>query len=213
MRTFRTIALVAAITLLTGCQTKQAALATETYDDRPYNEKPIMERPAWPNYDIDNQNSFAVFSRIMPVKEFNLGHQITIIGQSKPNERYTLYRCKEATYITVDYLVPQDWYFFCWYEGSCIIDCDTGDEYMLRELEHLPLNQCFWVHGMAGKWARFVEVYPPLPASVRRIQLFSPGGPERQWLYPTPSRSKIMQLDDIRPTNAGHARKQGRTIY
>lgn len=199
------------MTILAGCQTKRAALATEAYDDRPYNEKPVMERPAWPNYDIDNENSFAVFGKILPVSRQDLGHEINLTGQSAV--RYTLYRCKDATYVTVDYYVPQDWYFFCWYEGSRIIDCDTGDEYMLRELEHLPLNQCFWVHGMSGKWARFVEVYPPLPASVRRIQLFYPGGPQRQWLYTEPRRSKTIRLDNIRPTNAGHARKQGRTIY
>ena len=110
------------------------------YDTRPTNQAPQLERPAWPNYDVHNENSFAVFNTVLSVPEpqgtrFNGGF-------------WTLYRCKDATYVTFDWTVPsyQDWWFFRFTTGSAIIDADTGDQYLLRELEYFPMDQCFWIH-------------------------------------------------------------------
>ncbi len=211
MKTKKIISLLAACALLSSCHTSKTALSG--YYERPYNERPVMERPSWPNYDIDNENSFAVFSRICPVvNQQSMGKPVKFIGEETDKTRYTLYRCKEATYVVYEYPIWQDWCFFCFYEGRRIVDVDTGDEYLLREVEHLPLNQCFWIHGQNGVWVRFVMVYPPLPDTVKVIQFFSPGGPERKWLNPEPSRSEPVFVDDLRPKPLAPPNK-GRIIY
>ena len=98
------------------------------------------------------------------------------------NATWRLYRCKDATYLTYDYVIPQDWFFFRFTTGSCLIDADTGDRYLLREVEHLPMDQCFWIHGMTGRTIRLVLIYAPLPESVKRICVYEAEGEPRQWM-------------------------------
>ena len=207
----RIISLLAVSALLSSCHTQK--MESAGYDERPYNTRPIMERPAWPNYDIDNENSFAVFSQICPVVgQKSKGKKVMFLDQGPSNGRYTLYRCHEATYVVYEYLIWQDWCFFCFYEGKRIVDADTGDEYLLREVERLPLNQCFWIHGQTNQWVRFVLVFPPLPDTVKRIQFFNPGGPGRKWLHPMPERSEIIKVASLRPQIISSTPK-GRIIY
>lgn len=206
----------AAAMLLVGCHVQKTTLfviGTSPYDERPVNEKPTMERPAWPNYDIHNENSFAVFSHVAsPTKPSDRKVQLMVDYGRPWSEFMTLYRCKEATYVVYSYVVPQDWFFFCFYEGDCIIDADTGDEYRLREVEHFPLNQCFWVHGMEGRQVGFVLVYPPLPDSVKRIRYFGAAGPHRRWFSPSAQKSKVYDLNDLRPHGASGSNVTGRII-
>ena len=180
-----------------------------TYDVHPANQAPTLERPAWPNYDHQNENSFAVFSNIMEAWQ-------TDWGQSLWSERakWTLYRCREATYVTFDWQVPdyQDWWFFRFTTGSAIIDADTGDQYLLREIEYFPMDQCFWVHGQSGRTIRFVLVFAPLPLSVEHVQIFEASAPTRRWMDGDAMRSRVFDLDELRP-KAERVEKQGRVIY
>ena len=177
------------------------------YDQRPVNHAPALERPAWPDYDTQNENSFAVFSNVQTAPEDTQG---TRLGGSG---RWTLYRCPDATYLAYDWEVPthQDWWFFRFSTGDAIIDADTGDEYLLREVEYFPLDQCFWIHGQSGETLRFVLVYPPLPPSVRRVQLFETSAPTREWMDGGGWRSDATDISDLRP----HVRpqKEGKVIY
>ncbi|MBR3442140.1 MAG: hypothetical protein IKG96_00610 [Bacteroidaceae bacterium] len=94
--------LAAALLLLCACGTqKQAVSSLPLYDERPTNEIPTIERPAWPNYDTQNENSFAVFSHIYepPVRQ-----GVPLVGSQGDgsNATWRLYRCKDATYLTYD---------------------------------------------------------------------------------------------------------------
>ena len=63
MKTYINISLCLLTALLLSCSSvKEIGQETSVLMQRPVNIKPTMERPAWPNYDIDNQNSFAIFS-------------------------------------------------------------------------------------------------------------------------------------------------------
>ena len=197
--------LMAAVTVLTGCRTQSVIYAD--YDQRPENKQPVLERPAWPNYDVHNDRSFAAFSNVQTtwdrsVKEMYGGFS------------FTLYRCKEATYLCYDWSVPryQDWWFFRFTEGSAIIDADTGDRYMLRSMEHFPMNQCFWIYGQAGETIRIVGVYPPLPPSVKRVQIYEAAAPSRRWMDGGASLTKVYKVDDLRPKPLPFLKKKGRII-
>lgn len=176
------IFIAAMLLAFVSCSTQKKSVSSlPLYDERPVNEIPTIERPAWPNYDTQNENSFAVFSHIYepPVRQ-----GLPLMGSQGDgsNATWRLRRCKDATYLTYDYVIPQDWFFFRFTTGSCLIDADTGDRYLLREVEHLPMDQCFWIHGMTGRTIRLVLIYAPLPESVKRICVYEAEGEPRQWM-------------------------------
>lgn len=181
---------------LCGCHGHLSAMPDndKDYDTRPTNQAPTLERPAWPNYDVQNENSFAVFNTVQTVPEpsgtnfFNGGY-------------WTLYRCKDATYVAYDWTVPayQDWWFFRFSTGTAIVDADTGDRYLLREVEYFPLDQCFWIHGQSGQTIRMVLVFAPLPKSVKRVRFFEAGAPSREWMDGSPTTSGVFTIKKLRP--------------
>ena len=197
--------LMAAATMLTGCRTQSVTYAD--YDQRPENKQPVLERPAWPNYDVHNDRSFAAFSNVQTVWDNS-------VKEMYGGFSFTLYRCKEATYLCYDWSVPryQDWWFFRFTEGSAIVDADTGDRYMLRSMEYFPMNQCFWIYGQAGETIRIVGVYPPLPPSVKRVQIYEAAAPSRRWMDGNASLTKVYKVDDLRPRPAPTPKKVGRII-
>gem|GEM_PF-234240 len=221
MKTKAFLAICAAAILSSCASHKQ--LEAGFYDERPVNKQPTLERPAWPNYDLHNTNSFAVFTDVQPaelrVKSWeDGGANITYVGDGVPIGEYNvlLHRCKDATYVECSYTVPKDWWFFRNEQGTMIIDADTGDRYMLRYVEHFPMNQCYWIHGMANRVIKFVCVYPPLPASVKHIQFFEPDGLSRKWMDGNGTRSQVFDVDDLRPKapkSATHAKTNPRVIY
>lgn len=220
----KTIYLAAICLLLAGCTTHKDSvleLVTNDYDQRPANKAPTLERPAWPNYDTQNENSFAVFANLqtIPIADHRNNKALLSSGRGKfwPG-RYTLYRCPEATYVAFDWEVPdyQDWWFFRFTTGSMIIDADTGDQYMLREVEHFPMDQCFWIHGQSGEAIRFVLVYPPLPLSVKRIEFYEAPAESRGWMKGDARRTTNITLEELRPNHQDYYQvdttKQGRVI-
>ena len=204
---------ITAVTMLTGCHTTKSALAN-MYDERPENKQPVLERPAWPNYDLHDDRSFAAFSHIQTATDGKGPYLATedggVVGP------YKLYRCKEATYLCYDNTIPeqQDWFFYRFTEGSAIIDADTGDRYLLQHLEHFPMNQCFWIYGQKKETIRIVLVFPPLPLSVKRIQIYEASAESRRWLDGTGSITKPIDIDNLRPIAKAEqpAKMQGRII-
>lgn len=189
--------IIAAVAMSANCYAKKSARIT--YDERPENKQPVLERPAWPNYDLHDDRSFAAFSHVQTALEKPVRYIMTEGGSNFLP--LTVYRCEDATYVCMDYQMPtsQDWLFFRFTTGSAIIDADTGDRYLIQCVEHFPLDQCFWVYGQAGETLRFVMVYPPLPPSVRRIQLYEASAESRRWLDGTGCITVPMDIDDLRP--------------
>lgn len=205
--------LTAAVTMLTGCHTFKGVLAT--YDERPENKQPVLERPAWPNYDLHNDRSFAAFSHIQTAPEGE-GRHLQEEDGTITSGAYTLYRCKDATYLCYDWTVPdnQDWWFFRMTAGSAIIDADTGDRYLIQSHEHFPLDQCFWIYGQSGETIRMVSKYPLLPLSVKRIQIYEASAESRRWMNGTGILTKPVNIDEMRPhaKEKQSSKKQGRII-
>lgn len=196
--------MMAAVAMLTSCHTIKGAVAV--YDERPENKQPVLVRPAWPNYDLHNDRSFAAFSHIQTAPGGETGKRLTEEDGSFTPGLYTLYRCKDATYLTYDWRVPknQDWFFWRFTTGSAIIDAETGDRYLLQRLEHFPLDQCFWIYGQSTETIRLVLVFPPLPLSVKRIQIYEASAESRRWMNGTGMMTIPFDIDELRP----HAMKQ-----
>ena len=201
---YKYLLILAALVILTACHASKSALASD-YDEQPENKQPVLERPAWPNYDLHDDRSFAAFSHVQTAPK---GEGVNLIMEdgSANASRTTLYRCKDATYLCFDFDIPeyQDWWFFRENSGSAIIDADTGDRYVVQSHIHFPLDQCFWIYGHKNETIRLISRYPVLPPSVKRIQIYSPSSEARQWMSGEGSLSKVYQLDELRP----HAKKQ-----
>lgn len=210
------ILMFAASAMLTGCHTTKSLLAND-YDERPENKQPVLERPAWPNYDLHDDRSFAAFSHVQTAPK---GQGIYIQGEdgSFGHGRTTIYRCKDATYVCYDWDVPndQDWWFFRMTSGSAIIDADTGDRYVVVSHEHFPLDLCFWIYGHKNETIRLISIYPALPLSVKRIQIYEASAEARRWMSGEGSLSKVYNIDDLRPhaknQEQDKPKKQGRII-
>ncbi len=181
--------------MLTSCHTARIA-----YDERPENKQPVLERPAWPNYNLHNDRSFAAFSHIQTAQK---GEGIYVQNEdgSMTGLPNTIYRCKDATYLCLDYIVPekQELWFRRFTTGSALIDADTGDRYLLQRVEHFPIDQCFLTYGQKNETIRFVLVYPPLPPSVKCIQVYEASAESSQWMNGTGSITKPISIEDLRP--------------
>ncbi len=208
--------LMATASLLASCHTTKSVVSS-TYDNRPENKQPVLERPAWPNYDLHDDRSFAAFSHVQTAPK---GQGVWVANEdgSTAGLPNTIYRCKDATYLCLDFTVPerQDWWFWRFTTGSALIDADTGDRYLLQHVEHFPMDQCFWTYGQKNETIRFVLVYPPLPPSVKRIQIYEASAESRRWMSGTGSITQPVSIDDLRPhaknQEQDKPKKQGRII-
>jgi hypothetical protein len=205
---------ISAVMMLTGCHTTKSAFA-DMYDERPENKQPMLERPAWPNYDLHDDRSFAAFSHIQTAVK-DEGKRLHDEDGYLTSGAYTLYRCKDATYLAYDWTVPssQDWFFWRFTSGSALIDGDTGDRYLLQSLEHFPIDQCFWIYGQSNETIRLVLVFPPLPSSVKRIQWYEASAESRRWMDGKGLITKPVDINDLRPHSKAKqpSKRQGRII-
>ena len=205
------IFILMAAAMLTSCHTTKMA-----YDERPENIQPVLERPAWPNYDLHDDRSFSAFSHIQTAPNGE-GKRLEKEDGSITSCAYTLYRCKEATYLTCDWRVPsdQDWFFWRFTSGSALIDADTGDRYLLQQLEHFPMDQCFWIYGQSTETIRLVLVFPPLPPTVKHIQWYEASAESRRWMDGKGMITKPVDIDYLRPRakrSEPPKQRQGRII-
>lgn len=120
------------------------------------SKTPTLEREKSPNYDAHNEQTWPIYTNV----------------ETTPN-RYVdgveVYRGENCTYVVRYNQVAFDYHWFHPKSGSVLVDPETGDRYMVRYLEHFPLDTYLWIHGQEGKTIRRVYVYPPLPEHVKRV--------------------------------------------
>jgi hypothetical protein len=76
------------------------------------------------------------------------------------------------------------------------------------------MNQCFWIYGQKKETIRIVLVFPPLPLSVKRVQIYEASAESRRWMDGTGSITKPIDIDYLRPIAKAEqpAKMQGRII-
>ena len=195
------IALATLCLLGSGCaSSRQSAY----YDARPDNKKPVLVQKASKNYNIEDDKTFAAYKNAYTISRLE-GKPLI-----KDQGYYQLYLAKDTTYLTVSYFCPEDAWFFHFNSGYCIIDRETGNRYMLREVEYFPTDTCFWIKGAARKYVRFALKFPPLPLSVEEIDLFSPSSPSRYNFDGSAWRASGLSVKELRPKERI---PQGEIIY
>ena len=102
-------------------------------------------------------------------------------------------------------------------EPTGALDSRTGDQYMMRRLEHFPTDTFFWVDGVDGNYVRFVLVFPPLPESVKTVDFFAPSGPSRRYFSGEAKSKRKLSVKKLRRGNGKvperMVSRRGRIIY
>ena len=198
-------AMAAATWLLCAC----AAQRLPEYDQRPDNVKPILQQPQAQDYNINDTKTFALYTNPYSLARAD---GIYLMGMAY----YRLYRAKEATYVTATYQHRKKKFYY--FNSNCaIIDSRTGDQYMMRRLEHFPTDTFFWVDGVDGNYVRFVLVFPPLPESVKTVDFFAPSGPSRRYFSGEAKSKRKLSVKKLRRGNGKvperMVSRRGRIIY
>ena len=142
-----------------------------TYDTVPQFHKPLLEKEHMSEnkpYDLQNWNTWKVMNDAHLIKPLRDGTM-------------ALWRTPEATYFAVGY--EQNWTteYFNFDQRTTIID-QTGQQYKLRKVLGLPLDEMFFMKGNAGDYVAFLLEFDPLPLDVSTITYVEPDGePFNAW--------------------------------
>ena len=136
-----------------------------TYDTVPQFHKPLLEKEHMSEnkpYDLQNWNTWKVMNDAHLIKPLRDGTM-------------ALWRTPEATYVAVGY--EQNWTteYFNFDQRTTIID-QTGQQYKLRKVLGLPLDEMFFMKGNAGDYVAFLLEFDPLPLDVSTITYVEPDG-------------------------------------
>ncbi len=134
---------------------------------------PEVERELGKNYDYFDDNTLPVYR---PQASTNpSGVRIS------ETARMRMVRTRDLTYVIITYTAGGDWWLYYFDKEAYILDNRTCDRYMIRAVQHYPLNHLFWVRGLKDKEMSFVLEFPPLPESVKNIDFIEPATPPRDW--------------------------------
>lgn len=142
-----------------------------TYDTVPQFHKPLLEKEHMSEnkpYDLQNWNTWKVMNDAHLIKPLRDGTM-------------ALWRTPEATYVAVGY--EQNWTteYFNFDQRTTMID-NTGQQYKLRKVLGLPLDEMFFMKGNAGDYVAFLLEFDPLPLDVSTITYVEPDGePFNAW--------------------------------
>ena len=142
-----------------------------TYDTVPQFHKPLLEKEHMSenkSYDLQNWNTWKVMNDAHLIKPL-------------PDGTMALWRTPEATYVAVGY--EQNWTteYFNFDQRTTMID-NTGQQYKLRKVLGLPLDEMFFMKGNAGDYVAFLLEFDPLPLNVSTITYVEPDGePFNAW--------------------------------
>ena len=168
---------------------------------RPENRKPNMVRPAR-SYTIADERSFPGYTNVQQADD-NTSH-----GDYYPITG--IWRTSEATYVAYCWVPQENWWWIRFNSETYLRDCDTGDCYKLRYVEHFPTDTCFFVGDQARQILRFIQVFPPLPDKVKTVDYISRTGDTRENMNVYPP---VLGIDLKVLAGQSVKKKQGKVIY
>lgn len=131
------------------------------YDKAPIINPPRLITPA-NNYNPTDMSTFAVYNDTMSVAPPLLTDELS---------KTAIWCTKEHTYVGHIYQMGWDRTFYQMKSGSYIHDCKTGTKYYVSSGSGLPLDETYFIQGIAGEYLCFVDIYPPLPETCTVIDI------------------------------------------
>lgn len=131
------------------------------YDEAPKVNRPRLITPA-NNYNPTDMSTFATYNDTMAVAPPLITDMLS---------ETAIWCTKEHTYVGHIYQMGWDRTFYQMKSGSYIRDCKTGTKYYVSSGSGLPLDETYFIQGIAGEYLCFVDIYPPLPKTCTVIDI------------------------------------------
>ena len=151
-----------------------------TYQNNAQSQAPTMLRDKSPNYSAFNEQTWPIYTDFETISDYEYYDE----GRRLPE----VYRGDGCTYVLLfNDINFYDHWFYTSSETALVSKKGTKTtHFYISSAEHLPLDTYYWIHNQVGKKVCRVQVFPPLPENVRKVDYVYGGIPQ-----------------DIRLSNAG----------
>ena len=151
-----------------------------TYQNNAQSQAPTMLRDKSPNYSAFNEQTWPIYTDFETISDYEYYDE----GRRIPE----VYRGDGCTYVLLfNDISFYDHWFYTSSETALVSKKGTKTtHFYISSAEHLPLDTYYWIHNQVGKKVCRVQVFPPLPENVRKVDYVYGGIPQ-----------------DIRLSNAG----------
>ena len=151
-----------------------------TYQNNAQSQAPTMLRDKSPNYSAFNEQTWPMYTDFETISDYEYYNE----NRRKPE----VYRGDGCTYVLLfNEINFYDHWFYTSSETALVSKKGTKTtRFYISSVEHLPLDTYCWIHNQVGKKICRVQVFPPLPENVRKVDYVYGGIPK-----------------DIRLSNAG----------
>ena len=95
---------------------------------------------------------------------------------------FYIVRGKKETHLTLLSYVKSDGQTYFFSSNLFIVDCKTGDRYKVRRVLNYNLDERFRLLNYKRNVVEFTLVFPPLPKSVRTIDVVE-NGTTKRWNF------------------------------
>lgn len=91
------------------------------------------------------------------------------VRKGRNSWKYGMLRTPEATYVFEIGIQRWEWHWWRCAKETQLIDCDTQESYFIRGNEHFPFHRYFWIRDQKDQPVVFMNIFPPLPDSVKTV--------------------------------------------
>ena len=134
-----------------------------TYQNNAQSQAPTMLRDKSPNYSAFNEQTWPIYTDFETISDYEYYNE----GRRIPE----VYRGDGCTYVLLfNDINFYDHWFYTSSETALVSKKGTKTtHFYISSAEHLPLDTYYWIHNQVGKKVCRVQVFPPLPENVRKV--------------------------------------------
>ena len=134
-----------------------------TYQNNAQSQAPTMLRDKSPNYSAFNEQTWPIYTDFETISDYEYYDE----GRRIPE----VYRGDGCTYVLLfNDINFYDHWFYTSSETALVSKKGTKTtHFYISSAEHLPLDTYYWIHNQVGKKVCRVQVFPPLPENVRKV--------------------------------------------
>ena len=143
-----------------------------TYQKNAHIVAPTMLRDKSPNYSAFNEQTWPMYTDFETISDYEYYDE----GRRIPE----VYRGDGCTYVLLfNDISFYDHWFYTSSETALVSKKGTKTtHFYISSAEHLPLDTYCWIHNQVGKKICRVQVFPPLPENVRKVDYVYGGIPQ-----------------------------------
>ena len=143
-----------------------------TYQNNAQSQAPTMLRDKSPNYSAFNEQTWPMYTDFETISDYEYYDE----GRRIPE----VYRGDGCTYVLLfNDISFYDHWFYTSSETALVSKKGTKTtHFYISSAEHLPLDTYCWIHNQVGKKICRVQVFPPLPENVRKVDYVYGGIPQ-----------------------------------